>query len=193
MARRGKWSRLRFNPQIAEGNEGRAGSEAYPHEQNPTIESNREEIRRGSNETVAPVHPNEQGTQQTGTKMQREVSHQNPSTYASLVDPEEGTALKYMPMEEVNGRRCAKIEEDDIQTEIKYWKNAVLFGVMGSNPPFDVIDGFVHRIWKSMDIDKVIIVRKGVFLVRFTNLLDKMTVLHRGLYFFDMKPFIVKA
>ena len=64
---------------------------------------------------------------------------------------------------------------------------------MGSNPPFEVMDGFVHRIWKSMDIDKVIMVRKWVFLVRFTNLLDKMTVVQRGVYFFVRKLFIVKA
>ena len=47
---------------------------------------------------------------------------------------------------------------------------------MGADPPFEVMDGFVHRIWKLMDIDKVLMVRKGVFLVRFNNLLDKMTV-----------------
>jgi len=64
---------------------------------------------------------------------------------------------------------------------------------MGADPPFEVMDGFVHRIWTSMDIDKVLMVRKGVFLVRFNNLLDKMTVVQRGFYFFDNKPFIVKS
>jgi len=69
----------------------------------------------------------------------------------------------------------------------------VLCGVLGANPPFEVIDGYVHRIWKAMDINKVVMVRKGVFFVRFTNLFDKMTVVQRGVYFFDKKPFIVKA
>jgi len=44
-----------------------------------------------------------------------------------------------------------------------------------------------------MDIDKVVMVRKGVFLVRFCNLFDKMTVVQGGVYFFDKKSFIVKA
>ncbi|KAJ8425192.1 hypothetical protein Cgig2_004314 [Carnegiea gigantea] len=149
MARGGKRGRPRLNHHTTEGNEGRVESGANSQEQKLTRESNWEEIRQISNETVTSVHPNEQ-TQQTSTELQREVRRHNPSTYASLVDPEEGTALKFIPMNEVNGRQCAKIEKED------YWENAVLYGVMGSNPPFEVIDGFMDRIWKSMDIDKVI-------------------------------------
>ncbi|KAJ8421837.1 hypothetical protein Cgig2_004340 [Carnegiea gigantea] len=104
-----------------------------------------------------------------------EVTNHNPSTYASLIDPKEGTNLKFIPMKEVNGRKGAKIKKADVD----YWENAILCGVMGSNPPFVVIDGFVHCIWKSMEIDKVIMVRKGVFLVRFTNMHYKLTSLSK--------------
>jgi len=65
--------------------------------------------------------------------------------------------------------------------------------VLGANPLLAVIDGYVHRIWQGQDIDKVLMVRKGVFLVRFNNMDDRMTVLKKGWYFFDRKPFIVKA
>ena len=43
------------------------------------------------------------------------------SSYASMVDPDEGTDLKFMPTHSINGVRCAKVEEEDVATEIEYW------------------------------------------------------------------------
>ena len=74
-----------------------------------------------------------------------------------------------------------------------YWSNAVICSVLGANPPYDVIKGFINRIWAAFEIDKIIQVKRGVFLVRFVNLQDKVTVEKRGLYFFDAKPFLVKG
>ena len=51
----------------------------------------------------------------------------------------------------------------------------------------------MHRIWATKAIDKVVMARKGVFQVRFTNLQDKRDVLQMRVYFFDKKSFIVKA
>jgi len=48
---------------------------------------------------------------------------------------------------------------------------------MGSNPPIEVIDGYAHRIWSKFEIDKVVLARKGIFLVRFKSMPEKMTVL----------------
>ena len=144
-------------------------------ENNLTTACIQEEIKPVSNETVDPA-PMTEDAQTMDTELQKEVITRKPSSYASLVDPKEGTALVFIPPNEVNGRSFAKIEKEGVQNEIDYWANAVLCGVMGANPPFEVMDGFVHHIWKSMDIDKVLMFRKGVFLMRFNNLLDKMTV-----------------
>ena len=65
--------------------------------------------------------------------------------------------------------------------------------VLGANPPYEVIAGFINRIWKDFSIDKILLVKKGLFLVRFNELQDAMTVAHKGFYHFDNKPFIVKA
>ncbi|KAJ8419828.1 hypothetical protein Cgig2_029728 [Carnegiea gigantea] len=79
-----------------------------------------------------------------------EVNNHNPNTYASLVNPEEGTALKFIPMTEVNGRQCAKIKKADVQSEVNYWENVVLCGVMVSNPPFKML-GYEEEVcrWKT--------------------------------------------
>ena len=61
------------------------------------------------------------------------------------------------------------------------------------NPPFLVIDGYVRRIWKANAIDKVVLIKRGLYLVRFVDCQDALTVTQKGLYHFDHKPFIVKA
>ncbi|KAJ8421553.1 hypothetical protein Cgig2_004598 [Carnegiea gigantea] len=61
---------------------------------------------------------------------------------------------------------------------------------MGANPPFGVIEGFIRRIWKDKAIDEIVLVRKGVYMVRFLNEQDKLEVMQKGLYYFDNKPFL---
>ncbi|XP_056691612.1 uncharacterized protein [Spinacia oleracea] len=80
---------------------------------------------------------------------------------------------------------------DDIQEEIEFWSSAVVCYIVGGNPPINVMEGFIRRIWKQLNVDKVVMVRKGVFLVRFLTMDSKDKVL-RGHYFFDSKPLILK-
>jgi len=65
--------------------------------------------------------------------------------------------------------------------------------VLGANPPLGVIEGYVRRIWSQFVIYKVVAARKGLCLVRFGAMADKDEVLKKGIYYFDHKPFIVKA
>lgn len=44
--------------------------------------------------------------------------------------------------------------------------------MLRANPPLHVIEGFACRIWKDLGIDKIGMVDKGVFLVRFQTLED---------------------
>ncbi|KAJ8425740.1 hypothetical protein Cgig2_000800 [Carnegiea gigantea] len=115
------------------------------------------------------------------------------SAYASLVDPEEGTELRYMPTTCINGLTCAKLANQDIREEVEYWNTAVLCSVLGANPPLEVIKGFILRIWGSYEIDKILQVRRGIFLVRFQNPEDRDKVLKKGIYHFDSKPLMVKG
>ena len=48
------------------------------------------------------------------------------SAYASLVEPEEGTELLYVPTTSINGVKCAKLEQQDVIGEVEYWNNAVV-------------------------------------------------------------------
>ncbi|XP_021861971.2 uncharacterized protein [Spinacia oleracea] len=84
-----------------------------------------------------------------------------------------------------------QIELDDIQSEIDFWNSTVVCYIVGANPPINVMEGFVRRIWGSLKVDKVVLVKKGVYLVRFLSMESRDKVL-KGHYFFDNKPLIVK-
>ena len=91
------------------------------------------------------------------------------SSYAQLVDPNEGNELKFVPTQTINEIRCTQIEKADVEDEICYWQSAVLCSVMGANPPFEIMKGYLKRIWANLEIDRILYVRKGVFLVRFAH------------------------
>ncbi|KAJ8440383.1 hypothetical protein Cgig2_019372 [Carnegiea gigantea] len=107
------------------------------------------------------------------------------TTYALLINPEMGNNLKSIPADLVNG--------NDVSTEIEYWSSSVLCSVMGSNPPFEIIQNYIRKIWAHYEIDKILQVRKGLFLVCFVHHQDKTTVESKGFYFFGNKPFVVKG
>ncbi|KAJ8422037.1 hypothetical protein Cgig2_027268 [Carnegiea gigantea] len=70
-------------------------------------------------------------------------------TYASLVDPNEGTTLEFIPAADINGVKCGKVDFEDIKEEVNYWHNAVLCCILGANPPLAVIEGYYIKITKS--------------------------------------------
>jgi len=51
-----------------------------------------------------------------------------------MLDPNEGTELKFIPSSNINGVKCTKIEKSDVVDGISYWQNAVLCAVMGVTP-----------------------------------------------------------
>ena len=114
-------------------------------------------------------------------------------SYASMVDNDDGTKLHHTPTSIVNGKRITQIEKEDVAIEIEYWQSAVLCSVLGSNPPFEVMKGYINRIWSNFEIDKILMIKKGLFLNRFANLQDKILVENWGVYYFDKKSFIVKG
>ncbi|KAF4369205.1 hypothetical protein F8388_023069 [Cannabis sativa] len=80
---------------------------------------------------------------------------------------------------------------DDIEEETSFW-NSSLVCYIGANPPLNVLDGFVRRLWKDK-IDKVGLLSYGIFLIRFHEIDDRESVLNGGYIFFNKRPVIMKA
>ncbi|KAL2901408.1 hypothetical protein RDABS01_026490 [Bienertia sinuspersici] len=64
--------------------------------------------------------------------------------------------------------------------------------VLGANPPLPVMSGFCNRIWGKKGLDKVSMVGRGLFLVRFNTLEQCHKALTGDPQFFDYKPLIMK-
>ncbi|XP_074267057.1 uncharacterized protein LOC141590359 [Silene latifolia] len=82
---------------------------------------------------------------------------------------------------------------EDVQEELAYWKSSVYCFILGANPPWDIVEGFVRRIWANFPIDKVSFLPDGIFLVRFQNEASKQAVLKQGHYLFYNKPLIIRS
>ncbi|XP_062116638.1 uncharacterized protein LOC133830640 [Humulus lupulus] len=55
------------------------------------------------------------------------------------------------------------------------------------------MEGFFRRIWKTLGVDKIGLLKHGLFIVRFTSMENRDKVLAGGYYFFDRKPLMIKA
>ncbi|KAL2904908.1 Nuclear cap-binding protein subunit 1 [Bienertia sinuspersici] len=74
-----------------------------------------------------------------------------------------------------------------------YWASSVYCYIIGANPPVAVMEGFIKRVWKKYDVDKVIGVKKSLYLIRFKSMDNSQAVLKDEKIFFDSKPIMLKA
>lgn len=63
--------------------------------------------------------------------------------------------------------------------------NAVICHVLGANPPSHVMEGFFTRVWEKLGIERIALLSKGVFIVRFDCVESRVKVLDEGIPMFD--------
>ncbi|KAL2901352.1 adenylate kinase [Bienertia sinuspersici] len=93
----------------------------------------------------------------------------------------------------VNPTNYVRITNEDISPEVAYWNTLIVCYVLGANPPIQVFEGFINRVWRKFEVDKVASIQKGVFIVHFTTMENRDKVLNSERPFFDHKPLIMKA
>ncbi|KAL9224996.1 hypothetical protein vseg_000970 [Gypsophila vaccaria] len=86
-----------------------------------------------------------------------------------------------------------KLVVDDVVGEPNYWKTLVVCCILGANPPFSVISGFIRRIWGKHRYDNISYLPNGIFVVHFPITEAQQLVLNGGYQFFDNKPLILKV
>lgn len=104
---------------------------------------------------------------------------------------ETGTELQYIEPEVQEGVAISRITREEVQSEVDFWSTAVYCHILGANPPYAVVNGFLRRIWKDRSIDKVMKMDTSLFLVRFKTVADQNLVLQKECVPFDDKPMIV--
>lgn len=98
-------------------------------------------------------------------------------TWASVVgnsNPSRGIQLDYVPP--VDG--IVEFTED-IAAGTDAWSNAIVGQIIGGNPSFKEVVGFVHRAWSRIEIPRVHLIQAGVFLFNFQSEESKSKVMAR--------------
>ena len=72
-------------------------------------------------------------TVQTPPTSATSPGHRTISSFAALVDPDEGSSLAFVPTSLIDGVKCAKIDREDVLPEIEYWRSAVLCSILAVN------------------------------------------------------------
>ncbi|KAJ8422241.1 hypothetical protein Cgig2_030848 [Carnegiea gigantea] len=128
MAKRGKRGRPRVTPSNSDERVSATVDDgSHSNCQYETIVDGTPSKSRLGRDEVEPQSQADTNIQEISA--QTDVRTQPKSSYASLVDPEEGNGLKFVPPQIVIGQKCDKIERNDTAVEIEYWANSIHCGV----------------------------------------------------------------
>ncbi|XP_074288077.1 uncharacterized protein LOC141613236 [Silene latifolia] len=92
----------------------------------------------------------------------------------------------------VSDKGLLQLTAEDVAPELQYWDTAVVCYVLGANPPWELLSGFVKKLWGAYKPDKISFLPNGVFLVRFPTKECQSLVLQQGFPMYDNKPLVVK-
>ncbi|XP_074266553.1 uncharacterized protein LOC141589828 [Silene latifolia] len=90
-----------------------------------------------------------------------------------------------------HGKVTLQLTDADVLPEINYWSSSLYGYIMGTNPPWNVVSGYLKRIWKDYDVDKISFMPNGIFIVRFKAVEKMKEVVKTGHFMFDNKPVII--
>ncbi|CAK8568835.1 unnamed protein product [Lathyrus sativus] len=107
-------------------------------------------------------------------------------------NPSKGLTMEYVAPKVVNGMIEIDIEQEDIETEIHFWDNALILYVVGGDLSMNMVKNFMQRMWNFVRIPDLYYHDDGYFLLRFNSQKDKETVMMKGPYTIQNMPMILE-
>ncbi|CAK8543756.1 unnamed protein product [Lathyrus sativus] len=107
-------------------------------------------------------------------------------------NPAKGMAIEYVAPKIVNGVIEIDIEQEDIETEIQFWDNALIFYVVGGDLSMNMVKNFMQRMWNFMKMPDLYYHDDDYFLLRFNSQEDKEAVMMKDPYTIRNMPVILK-
>ncbi|CAK8535210.1 unnamed protein product [Lathyrus sativus] len=107
-------------------------------------------------------------------------------------NPARGMAIEYVAPKLINGVFEINIEQEDIETEIQFWDNALILYVVGDDLSMNTMKNFMQRMWNFVKMPDLYYHDDGYFLIIFSSQEDKEAVMMKGSYTIRNMPMILK-
>ncbi|XP_074267046.1 uncharacterized protein LOC141590348 [Silene latifolia] len=107
-------------------------------------------------------------------------------------EAEDSNNVTSLPVIEEEPSGLLQFSAEEVKEELDYWKNSIYCFILGAYPLWDIVEGYIRRLWINHKVDKLSFLPNGVFMVRFLSKAAKDAVLRQGHFLFDNKPLIVK-
>ena len=83
--------------------------------------------------------------------------------------PTYALVLGYSPPLVMEGKPVVVIVNEDVENELKYWKNVVVTYVLGKDLSMNAVKQFKLRYWNFVKLSELFYHDEGYFLTRFQN------------------------
>lgn len=107
-------------------------------------------------------------------------------------NPTKGRMMSYVAPKMVEGQIEIEIEDEDIESEIRYWENALILYVLGGDLSMNTIKNFMERNWNFVQLPDLYYHDDGYFLLRFKSHDDMEVVVMKGPYTIRSMPVVLK-
>ncbi|XP_058783390.1 uncharacterized protein LOC131658072 [Vicia villosa] len=102
-----------------------------------------------------------------------------------------GSVIEYNAPMLVNGEIEVHIEEQDVASEKKFWKNALIMYAIGEELSMNAVKKFMKTTWNFVSLPDLYYNEEGYFIIKLKSSEDKTEVLMRGPYTIYKKPILL--
>lgn len=103
-----------------------------------------------------------------------------------------GLDIEYTTLEVADGEIEVTIEEQDIQSELKFWENSLIMYVLGGELTMNAVKKFRMNAWNFVSLPELYYNEEGYFIIRLKSKSDKDSFLVRGPYVIYHKPMLLQ-
>lgn len=132
-------------------------------------------------------------TSETGDKP--EIAEQPVKLWTDIIrgnrETSRGMAIEFSAPTLVDGEIEVEIQEDDVESELNFWKNSLIMYVLGGELTMNGVKQFMMKYWNFVGLPEMFYNDEGYFILRFKTLQDKDAVMSGGPYtIFNMTMFL---
>ncbi|CAK8537114.1 unnamed protein product [Lathyrus sativus] len=85
-------------------------------------------------------------------------------------NPTKGVSMKYVPPSIVAGEIQITIEDEDVETELKFWENSLIMYVLGGDLSMNTVKNFMERVWNFIKLPNIHYHEEGYFILKFQRI-----------------------